>query len=416
MRKVSDKLRILVSLLLAAATLLSACGGAERETEKGTDPGTPAATTAAAQEEKTTAAQEEKTTAASEAATEAEPGGRAMNELRSKAVAYMKEMSSVIWIPEKDFKVENEFIAGQRYKGLPYTNVVDSSLEEFLSKLEKGIYVGETTPSLATGVDCSSSMLAAWNTVITDCKAVWSRDLVPGMGYGSIQVGEYKLPDTPSDTAAIIKLNDRQTMYRAYAQVIPADLMMRYASAGHCRLVSQYPKLSYLPDGSIDGDNSFVIVTEITATLAETPEGYLTTWRVDEPYSFTYLYDSLYVPLTTAELDAGEAKEVTTVFTDSFDGVDLAEKGLPGRLTCNYRMFEVVAEVKDAAGKTVRQVADYPVNNPDNTLVMFSKIYKLRELNEGLDLKTLPAGQYTLTLSILAAGSLREIRTVSFTR
>ena len=344
-----------------------------------------------------------------------EPPQRQMNALREKAVAYMKAMAAVEWKPASTFTVVREFTAGKTYRGLPYTNVMDSCLEEFVSCLEGGVYTGPTDKDHAVGVDCTSSTLAAWNTVITDCSAVWSKYMVPGRGQGTVPVGAYRLPQTASTTDVIIQMNGKQTMYRAYAQTIPGDAVLTYTTAGHCRMVTGYPEVVYFSDGTIDGAHSYVTVTEIVS-VPSSANGVMSTWKVDYRYTFIQLYNTAYVPLSTAQLDAGVPSPVSFSFSDPFTAADLVNNGLPGRLSSNYRIFEVTAEVKDAAGKTVRSVTKYPLNNPDNCLVMSSKSFTLSELNAELDLTALPAGSYTLSISAKANGSVSQLKTVSFDR
>ncbi len=407
----------ILALILTAAALLSLAGcGNQNAAPTDSGEASAAASTEAATEAPTAAPTEKTTEGPTEPPTLPEPKTREMNALREQAVAYMKSMAAVEWTPAKEFTVKNKFEEGQKYRGLPYTNVMDSSREEFLSHLENGVYTGSTSAANAVGVDCTSSTLAAWNTVITDCTAVWTSNMVLGKGYGTVMVGSYFLPRIAQNTKTIIDLNDQQTMFRAYALTLPGDALVNYTSSGHCRMVSDLPEVVYLPNGEIDGAKSFVTVTEITSSVKDLGDGIKSTWRVDQKYSFDALHSKYYIPMSTEELDVGIAQPVKFEFSKEFDGVDIVADGLPGVLKCNYRIFEVHAQVKDESGKEVAYVIKYPENNPNNSLVMSSKSYTLRALRTPLALDTLPAGKYTLTLSAKANNTLTELKTLEFTR
>ncbi len=402
----------LSAMILAAVTLLSLAGCGGQNTASTAAPEQTEATT----EAPTAAPTEQTTEGPTEPPTLPEPKTREMNALREKAVAYMKAMSAVEWTASTTFSIECKYEEGKKYRGLPYTNVMDSCLEEFVSHVEDGIYTGPTGAYACTGVDCSSSTLASWNTVITDCMAVYNSNMVPGKGYGTVIVGAYFLPKFPQNTKTIIDMNEKQDILKSYAVALPADALFHYTTSGHCRMVTDYPEVVYLPNGEIDGAKSYMTVTEITSSFKDCGDGFQTTWRVDQRYSFDALYNVGYIPVSTEELDAGTVQPVNYEFTKEFDGADIVADGLPGLLKCNYRIFEIHAVVKDASGKEVACVIKYPENNPNNSLVMSSKSYTLRALKNPLALDTLPAGKYTLTLSAKANETLTELKTIEFTR
>lgn len=404
----------LTSLLLTLCLLLSlaACGGSPAASTEA-----PAEQTTEAPTEQTAAPTEGTTEAPTEQTTEPAAPVRGMNALREKAVAYMKAMAAVEWTPGTNTAGApywSNYKYGTVYHGLPYTNIWDSSLEEFTAYVKDGVYTGPVGEATAIGVDCTSSTLAAWATVITDCSAVWTAQMMPRR-YGTVPVGEYVAKALMSDTTAIVQGNDEQVMYRSYAQVLPGDAILRYKnSEGHCRMITKEPTVVTLPDGSIDGSKSFVYITEI-GYAGKDAQGYPTMWNVDKAYSFKDLIGTNYVPISTPELDAGVAAPLEIEVTETPDPSRLLTEGLSGKISCNYRIFEVTVTVTDGSGREVVRVTDYPVNNPNNSMTQSSRKYRLTTLDTQLKLKELPAGSYTLSVTVNAAGETRTVLTQSFT-
>ena len=410
----------LTALLTALCLLLSlaGCGGspaASTEAPAENTTGAPTEQTAAAPTaEQTTEAVTEQTT---EAATEPALPVREMNALRERAVAYMKAMAVVEWTPGTD-TAGTDYWAGYKYgttiHGIPYTNVWDSSLEEFTGYLKDGVYTGPVGKNTAIGVDCTSSTLAAWGTAITDCSAVWTAQMMPFRN-GTIKVGDYAFKAAMADTTAIVEANEEQELFKAYAQVIPGDAVLRYKDGeGHCRMVTLYPTVVRLADGSIDGENSFIYVTEVGVSGVDA-QGCKTMWTIDFPYSFNKLIETHYIPITTKEMNEGVEVPVDLKLSEETAPDVLLSQGFYGKLKCNYRMYEVIATVTDAAGQEVRRVVDYPVNNPNNCLKQSSREYRLSGLDTPLALKELPAGTYQLSVSVNAAAKLLPAFTIDFT-
>ncbi len=408
-----------ISLLLALCLLLSlaGCGGSpaastEAPTEKPTE--APTEQTAAPTEQTT----EKPTEQTTEKPTEPDLPAREMNALRERAVAYMKAMAAVEWTPGTDTAGADywtDYKFGTKYHGLPYTNIWDSSLEEFTAYLQDGVYTGPVSKTNAIGVDCTSSTLAAWGTAITDCTAVWTAQMMLFRN-GTIKVGEYVSKAAMADTKAIVAANEEQVIFKAYAQVIPADAILRYEDGGegHCRMVTQHPTVTYLADGSIDGNNSYIYVTEIGVPGVDA-QGFETVWAVDRPYSFSQLIKTNYIPITTKEMNEGKEIPAKVTLTEETSPEKLLTEGFYGKLKCNYRMYEIIAAVTDAAGQEVRRVIEYPVNNPENCLQQSSREYRLSGLDLPLALKELPAGTYQLSVSVNAAAKLLPAFSIDFT-
>lgn len=350
-----------------------------------------------------------------------EPGEEELASVRQKALDYMRAMGEVVWSPAEklDFTSisSGTMYAGTTYRGLPYVNTIDSSLEEFQGILEDGVYTGPTDIDEILGVDCSSSVLAAWSQIGASFNYVWTWQMMPFVEGGTIPVGEYKLPEEvtygSTGTDDVIALNDQQTIYRAYAQLKPADAVINYTTSGHTRMVAEEPVIIYKSNGEIS-NASYVVTHEIWKNNHS--DGELNTcWYLDRTYTFGELYKTSYLPVTCPELAAEEAAEVELTLTEE-NTVEslLTEVGLQGKLESNYRIFEVVAEIVGSNGTVVRRVVEYPINTI--SLQMASKTYNLEKLNDALYVEGLGADTYTLTLSAKVAGELQTVLTLEFSK
>lgn len=189
-----------------------------------------------------------------------------ISEKRAKTVAYMRAMSQVEWTPAQhmdftDCRTDYHLFSGVTYRGLPYVNQMDCSLEEFQSWLRDGVYIGPVSSKECIGVDCSSSVLAAWGKIASSFDYVWTKRMMPFYG-GALPVGTYRIPEDATGSDQVILANDLQTIYAAYAQLQPADAVVTYNKRGHVRMVAQKPVVLREPDGAIS-DLSYVVTHEI---------------------------------------------------------------------------------------------------------------------------------------------------------
>lgn len=333
---------------------------------------------------------------------------------RAQAVAYMKAMGLLPWKSEREIDltpIEKDYRLqpGTEYHGLPYVNEIDGSLEEFEACLENGVYQGPVDKDHCVGVDCSSAVLAAWGTVASSFDYVWTKPMMPYSEHGSLPVGDYVIPPDATDSAAVVEGNDRQTLFRSYALLKPGDAVITYTKTGHVRMVAEMPVIRREEDGSID-ETSTLVTHEIWVNTHRHGSRQ-TCWFLSRTYTFRELEETFYLPVTCREFATGRFEPVELTLSEP---LRLSAEGLHGRLACNYRIYAVEAAVWDGAGRPVRRVRRHPLNTVD--LKMVSKSYDLAELNEVLDLSSLPPDAYALTLRAKAAGEWHPIVTVPLLR
>ena len=230
--------------------------------------------------------------------------------LRKETLDYMTAMAEVEWIPEKDIvwwrpKDGVKFHAGEKYKGLPYTQPGRyTTLEQFkeMIKTEDGkpIYVGPIHPTSYRGSDCSSSCSMAWQRTIPYSPIWRTARMNPGDNClinpktGTtepmfLKVGSYVVPKY-SNTADACEANGRDVMFACYNQLLPGDAIVRQPH-GHVRMVVR-----------VDAEKKVMYITEQTGL---NPEGNLKSdhqsWRVNYGFTYEELFKDGYLPITPME-------------------------------------------------------------------------------------------------------------------
>lgn len=311
--------------------------------------------------------------------------------LRAKAIEYMRKQASIQWTPSdniwifKSSGVSTIFRAGTTYYGIPYTNNVKADAEYFeylldsdgtfqlnntkanynfpshtITWLDEGKTGNTTNQEHAAinyitfpGNDCSSAIINAWNSVLTNRspgldRIAWTSDMMPGKFQNDIvPVGDYEYPTVSSNTKyiytksmnpndeTIFGMNSKDTIYDAYAQLKPGDAIVYYnkisttgeAGTGHSRMVV-----------SVDTENKTVTTIEQANELYQN-KGQPTknsTWRVDVQYSFDELYDNGFIPVTMREFATGNTEQEDTVLTDLT--LDAAANTISGTVKANRRI------------------------------------------------------------------------------
>ena len=97
----------------------------------------------------------------------------------------------------------------------------------------------------------------------------------------------------------------------------------------------------------------------------------------------------------------------------------LANNGLTGTLTSNYRIIQVEVVITDTTGTVAAQTVVYPLNTVKlgvGNYQMVSKSFDLTQLNGQLNIAALDAGRYTLKLRAKVNGKVKEVLSVTFVK
>lgn len=311
------------------------------------------------------------------------------DELRQICIDFFRLQLLFQWTPKEDldfyvtgYKRDSHFPAGQLYAGFPY---MCSSSGRMVGNLyiamdyydsETGLLDNTQMNDQAfverVGNNCSSGAFWGWARVVNSVSnhACSSATLT----FGFIPVGPYDAGDSmhwneETSTDAICEKNGAQMMFESYAAMKPADgLVNHHGKSGnaHMRMVSQEVIVERLPDGTIDGENSYVTFLDQSSVLYEpTIDGqpFVRQGGLDIPISFQALFDNGYLPFTFAELigeDPVEPAEIQCSGDISFGSVAVLFRTA---LTCNYSISHLKLTVQDQNGKEVYQHTYYPKEN-----------------------------------------------------
>ncbi len=335
--------------------------------------------------------------------------------LRMKILEKMVEMGSVEWKPKKTVQTDGQlvystpvYIANKPYKGLIYNQQGYGTAEGFSYLVGGDGYLDASmTASInalwktCPGVSCSTSITGAYAYFCFGLTGqVGSLNMNPAKsGYGFSKVGSYKVPAGSVTTEEIIKANDVQTIYKAYAELKVADILdANWYNAsnnllGHVVMVRENPTVVYNADGTIDPDKSTIKTIEQCSTVS-TVDGFLTTW----PQKTLTFRDCIsgknlkYIPIKYTNLVA-DYTELCYCFASGLNVGSMLKEGLKGTVESNFICRWISAEVVDASGNTVFEYKQTPSTGYLKAVLLSS----MTGINDGL--KKLPAGTYTVKVS-----------------
>ncbi len=292
--------------------------------------------------------------------------GMTEEELRQICLDYMKLQTQFRYKLEKDYHyvVESQMLprtlkAGVVYGGLPYITRGGGNLyrvAEFYDP-ETGTLKPEGDifkDYRLLGNACSGGTSNAWARVITSAYLGYSMFLTQANGYLPVGPYRYSQPEVTRfikkridpngyDCTDICKENGEQVMFESYAMMKPADGV---GCNGHVRMNTADPVVVRNEDGTIDGDQSYTLMTEQVCyvrnrnclRIAEDGSHYTCQGFVDIKYSFNDLFKTNYIPFTFAEFQNPSKVEKAVVLLSVETELKLAV------LTSNYPISDVFCE------------------------------------------------------------------------
>ncbi len=294
------------------------------------------------------------------------------DELRKLCVDFFQFAKTALWIPDEDFSyVRNKkgtldkMSAGEIYGGLPYLGVSTGNIYRLMDYMdeERGVVdMSEASkhPKLF-GNQCSVGSYWGWARVINSADYDWTYNMVASRGF--LPVGPYTYDTSiPSfnhlTTVQICYENGEQTMFKSYANMLPADgLISNDPSVGHVVMCSVKPHVEYFSDGRIDGENSYLYITDQHQGWVEQENSAGTVYQhknyINRKLTFASLLKSNYVPFTFGEFLGTDPIE-ETVCTFGHEGSEITVEQLKNAtVTANYGISDIYVYVKDADSKTL---------------------------------------------------------------
>lgn len=378
-------------------------------------------------------------------------GEEILAERRAKALEYMRKSTMMLWSPTEEIfyttqkdvtpeeapeNVQFTLYPDRIYCGVPYS-YAGGSMESFLDYAtkqdENGVYlidglkwenISGGSGAGRIGSDCSSTLLHAYGQLGETYNATTTAYLTEK--YGFLPVGNYKsVYDKYVNTGDIIKENGEQTIFRAYSRLQPADAVVkRESGSGHCRVVTEVNTV-YLPDGTIDGENSTMTMLDQAVGSYKREETYFDeklgcdVYKVgrEETFNFATMASWKFVPITCkALIDPAPAKKPQVTDTEMVFDKDTI---LKGTLTCNWMMDSVTLDITNAAGENVQSATAY---------VSRKKLYTSFDMQEfvtvkpvlvrgSVDINALAVGNYNCKVTVhLITGEEITVRDFEFVK
>lgn len=332
------------------------------------------------------------------------------DELRDLCVRYAVLQASMPWTlsqtayylcasaPTADKNGNIRLPAGRLYGGLPYTHA-GHDLYNFLDYCDASTGVLDTERlglgmGRILGNNCASAMYWAWGRISSHVRYSYTGTMLPARG--CLKLGPYEYDTTIPNfnqfgTRKICKANGEQVMFESYALMKKGDgFVLSNDNHGHASMAMEDAVTVRNEDGTINGDESYVVIVEQHAplTLRESEDGPVyNVGGVGNQLSFNKLFQLSDIPFRVPEL-AGLMKvsKASFAFTLEVVGAPTYAQLGDAKLACNYPISQVWLTVKDRTGKT-HTFTGYGT-------VADANVFPLNRLNLP---QSLPAGKLTIT-------------------
>ena len=361
----------LLLAVLMVATLFAACGETEKAPEKITS----------VSEYKSGDGYTELTDPLTWEAINAFPvvnSSMTIDEARKLCVDFFRYAKTAQWIPADnwDFTHHDDgtgpdtLQGGMVYGGLPYVGLATSGIYRVLDYMdpETGVVDIEHAGQFQRqfGNQCAQGAYQGWSRVINSAKYQGTPKMTKINGF--LPIGDYTFDGIDTivgwtgeyGTDEVVRENDPQVMFEAYAQMKPGDGFVYFTTAGHVVMLAADPEVVRDANGKIIGAQSFVTVLDQTPTwkTAFNSQGQEYTYQanVDEKWSFDTLLKR-YLPFTYAEWLGTDPIE-DPQWSYGVEGESATLKDITkAKLTCNYHIYDLYFEVYDKWGSQVFKVA-----------------------------------------------------------
>ena len=301
--------------------------------------------------------------------------GMPVKERRQLCVDFFRFQKRVNWTPDCDYDyVKNpkgtadKLYAGTVYRGFPYVTVGSGNVYRMMDYIDENGYIDiKKAGNIARkfGNQCASGVFGGWGRVVSSPRYTFTGDM--SLQNGFQRVGPYTYddaqpnfrPGSPS-TYDICAANGEQIMFQSYAAMEIADALVNYRTAGHIIMCTIAPEVVYNEDGTINGEESFMHITDQAQTwlpgIEENGDYYLYKNTIDWKRTFNQLFASGYLPITVPELTGEMDLEDTVCAIDLAPGTVTMDEVNASTVTSNYCITDIYAIVS-ADGKEVYKLA-----------------------------------------------------------
>lgn len=337
-------------------------------------------------------------------------------DLRKIVVDYMHAMANVEWragitLDYSSYNSRLVYNKGQKYMGMIYNNAkVD--LGAFNEQLSEGdVYNGETDWFKAPGNSCSTSIEHAWQLISPTVDYAYTINMMPyyeKTGVTAVGDIDWSVYDE-KNTNSIIKGNDNEVIFEAYALVKPGDAVVRhFEEGGHALMATGETVISRRQDGKIITSRSYMILTEQN-NLLNNKRKLPSSWSVDEQYTFEKLLSEGYLPVSIKELQEGITENATFSISNPSGQKTFQTTGeLRGDIESNYsiKTIKITLRSGSANGDIIKEKTVHP----------YSKTFSLKTVSDEFAIKDIASGNYYISVSTEAGLETREVFALSFAK
>ena len=309
----------------------------------------------------------------------------AIKEARQIAIDFFTYAKTATWIPSDtwDFAHHDDgtgpdtMTGGQVYGGLPYVGLASSAIYRIMDYIDPATGVVDIYTAGGKnhefqkmfGNQCANGAYQGWCRFINSADYGGTPVMVVDRGF--IPVGDYTYTNGTRkwteayNTVAVCKENGDQVMWASYAKLIPGDGVINFTTAGHVMMVVSEPVVVYKEDGKIDGNQSYLYITDQhvqfntyqheggdTAQIAN---------YVNRKFTFAALSAEKagYIPFTYKEW-LGEDDIDTPEYKISHTGDTISLSQLyKTKVTSNYHIYDIYCSVYNADGVEVFKTATH---------------------------------------------------------
>ena len=298
--------------------------------------------------------------------------GMPVQERRQLCADFFRFQKMVNWTPDTSHDytknphgAPDKMCEGTVYRGFPYVTVGSGNVYRMMDFIDEKGFIDikrAATPARKFGNQCAAGVFGGWGRVVNSAEYSFTVEMTVKNGF--YRVGPYTYDDTQPRFGAdypttydICKANGEQVMFQSYGAMHLADVLVNYSTAGHIIMCTGEPEIVYNQDGSINGDESFMIITDQAQTwlagYEENGDIYEYKNNIDWKRTFNQLLAGGYLPMTVPEL-TGEKDLEDTVCTVDLAGDTVTPAQLfSATVTANYGINDVYCIVTDGDGKQV---------------------------------------------------------------
>ena len=328
---------------------------------------------------------------------------------------------------------------GVLHGGLPYTIhssiSPDAYLDFAVSQDSKGVYT-ISFPSgynpVFWGGSCANATFWAWSSISSSIRFTYSGNMLEKYGAYTVGVFNYD-PETDikndkwQDTLLVCQNNGPEVMAEAYAMMNKGDAMqyMNTKLGNHVIIVTDII-VERGEDGKINMSKSKIVYSDQHGgyhnRASQEGKTVYSSTNCNYTKSFSEIYENAYLPMTCIELLDDSTPLAKAEFTDSIGSTNITKTNvLRGYIECNYGIRKGEMVITDANGAEVFKATRYgfetnPQRLPYSNFGTTDGEYGVANVyNDKLDLSALPAGEYHVVVTAIAAtGESAVIRDYTF--